>query len=374
MTAVIIFLFIAYYLLLAALLIGWRKAFNKDKAWDGMNKDIISVVIAVRDEERVISFLLEDIGRQKYGSFEVIIVDDQSEDKTSVVVEEYIKNDSRFFLKRSSGAGKKRALTDGIQMARGSIIVTTDADCRVSEQWLDGLSRYFSDDRIKMVFGGVRIKTYSVFSQLQSLEFLSVIGSGAAMAGLGLPIMCNGANLAFRKSTFKEVGGYNGNFHIPSGDDEFLMRKILSRYPAGIRFASVRESIVTTVASNGLRAFINQRIRWAGKWKFNQSLGSKLLALFVLCFQLCLLSLPAFVLTGMIGPWLAVGLWLFKVSLESFFLRSIGRFLSVSWHWPPFLLLQLIYPLYITLIGIFSNFRPFEWKGRKLKSLMVSRY
>ncbi|MBA4053456.1 MAG: hypothetical protein C0490_01970 [Marivirga sp.] len=376
MTAVIIFLFIVYYLFMAVLLVGWNKASHRPERESSETacNTFITVVIAVRNEEHIIQFLLDDLTKQKYKSFEVIIVDDQSEDKTRSIVDDYVKKDNRFFLERSSGTGKKQALTAGIKAARGSVIVTTDADCTVSDYWLEGLSRYFSNERVKMVFGGVRMKTSSFFSHLQALEFLSLIGSGAAMAGIRLPIMCNGANLAFRKSTFDEVGGYKGNFHIPSGDDEFLMRKILSRYPRGVEFAPVRNSIVTTDTTHSLLAFLNQRIRWAGKWKANQSFTSKVLALFILSFQICILFLPVFVLTNTIDPWIALSLWLLKVILEFIFLRSMGRFFSVPWHWMPFLFLQFIYPAYVVLIGIFSNFRSFEWKGRKLKSLMVSRY
>ncbi len=135
----------------------------------------------------------------------------------------------------------------GVEKAGGEIIVTTDADCRLPIHWLQSIATSFHEGNVKMVFGGVRIKEdKSFFSKLQALEFCSLIGTGGAMAGLGIPILCNGANLAFLRSAFLEVKGYDGNLDIPSGDDEFLMRKIDRRFPGSIRFQPSEDSVVET--------------------------------------------------------------------------------------------------------------------------------
>ena len=223
-----------------------------------------------------------------------------------------------------------------------------------------------------MVFGCVRMEANSMFSSAQSLEFASLIGSGMAMASWKYPVMCNGANLAFRKSVFEEVGGYKGNLHIPSGDDEFLMRKILAVYPNGIKPVLNTQSVVATLPNNTLKEFFQQRIRWAGKWTANNSWLSRTLALFVFCFQLTTILLPLFVTFGWIDIQTFIILILSKASLEFLFLKRVTKFLSLRWDWVAFVLLQLIYPLYVVFIGVLSNFNSFEWKGRKLKSLTVS--
>jgi cellulose synthase/poly-beta-1,6-N-acetylglucosamine synthase-like glycosyltransferase len=374
MTSLLISIFLLYIILVTALIFGWNTAVkrNRIRAPSKKNQPLISIVVPVRNEGKNIANLIHDLSQQHYSHFEVIIVDDHSVDDTTEIVRHFINRDDRFRVRQSKGIGKKAALTQGIGLAAGSIMVTTDADCRVKKNWICGLRQYFEDEKVQMVFGGVKMEGPTFFGQIQATEFMSLIGSGAATAAWGLPTMCNGANLAFRKSAFDLVNGYEGNFHIPSGDDEFLMKKILHQYPGGVTFAADPQTVVTTSPNTDLRQFIHQRIRWAGKWKLHQSFVSKALALIVFSFQMAIM----FLALGMVMQWVSlkagVLLWLSKVLLEYIFLWKVSRFLEVPWNWRAFLLLQLIYPLYTTFIGLFSNFYSFEWKGRKLKSLMVS--
>jgi biofilm PGA synthesis N-glycosyltransferase PgaC len=331
----------------------------------------VTVVVAVRNEEKNIAYLLGDLKRQTYTPFEVVIVDDHSEDATRAIVQEHLQHPN-MKLVSNTGAGKKAALTQGVQLAQGVVVITTDADCRVTPEWIATLMTYFARDSVQMVFGGVAITGGDYFSSLQSLEFASLIGSGAGTMALGIPTMCNGANLAFRKDAFEAVGGYEGNLHIPSGDDEFLLRKIAQHFPGGIAFSGDERTVVTTTPSQTLHDFIHQRIRWAGKWRHHQSFVSKGLALFVAAFQALVFLLPVMVVMQRIDAGVALGLWVGKAMLEYFFLRHVSHILRLSWNWPAFLSLQVLYPLYILSIGVFSNFHTFEWKGRKLKSLTIS--
>ena len=368
-----IIFFACYFIILCLFIVGWNRAVRNDLSLETeKTKLFISVVIPVRNEGHTIKCLLTDLEKQDHADFEVIVVDDHSEDNTTDLVGDVIIKDPRFRIIHSAGEGKKTALTLGIQAAKGAVIITTDADCRVSVQWISALSRFFREEDVKMVFGCVRMKGNSMFSSAQSLEFASLIGSGMAMASWKYPVMCNGANLAFRKSVFEEVGGYKGNLHIPSGDDEFLMRKILAVYPNGIKPVLNTQSVVTTLPNNTLKEFFQQRIRWAGKWTANNSRLSRTLASFVFCFHLTTILLPLLVTLGGIDIQTFIILILTKASLEFLFLKRVTKFLSLRWDWVAFVLLQIIYPLYVVFIGVLSNFNPFEWKGRKLKSFTVS--
>jgi biofilm PGA synthesis N-glycosyltransferase PgaC len=369
-----IIFFAFYFIILCLLIVGWNRAVQYELSLKTeKSKLFISVVIPVRNEGHNIKYLLMDLEKQDHADFEVIIVDDHSEDNTVHLVQDVVIRNPRFRIIHNTGEGKKTALTLGIQAAKGTIIITTDADCRVSAEWISTLARFFGEEELKMVFGCVRMEANSIFSSAQSLEFASLIGSGMAMASWEFPVMCNGANLAFRKSVFEEVGGYKGNLHIPSGDDEFLMRKILAVYPNGIKPVLHLQSVVTTLPNSTLKEFFQQRIRWAGKWTANNSRLSRTLAAFVFCFQLTTILLPLFVAFGWIDIQTFIILILSKASLEFLFLKRITKFLSLRWDWVAFVLLQLIYPLYVVFIGVLSNFNSFEWKGRKLKSLTVSK-
>ena len=140
---VFILLFFLYLLFVAMLIIGWdqyhKLTFRKGQEFESL----ISVIIPARNEGDKIKFLLEDIRRQSYQAFEVIVVDDHSRDNTSDAVIAFTHSDPRFILIRNDGEGKKAALNAGIRASKAAIIVTTDADCRVEVKWLRTLSSYF---------------------------------------------------------------------------------------------------------------------------------------------------------------------------------------------------------------------------------------
>lgn len=357
-------LFVIYFLLLIIFLAGWSGAMRERKFPKAGKDQLISVVIPVRNEELTIANLLADLSRQDYKRFEVIVVNDDSEDETLWVV-------SRFALKNlqvihSKGKGKKAAITAGVRKARGTIIVTTDADCSVPSEWLSAIHDFFRAPKVMMAFGGVRMEgDKSFFDSLQAMEFASLIGTGAATAAVGFPTMCNGANLAFRRRVFSEVDGYEGNLEVASGDDEFLMRKIHNRYPKGVHFMRSPATVVSTGTQADVRAFVNQRIRWASKWRYSTSFTSKALAVAVLVMQ-----------TGFIANWFLIfsplilkSLFLLSVKmiLEAAFLLQVCHFLRIRWNWLAFFSLQFIYPLYVIGVGTASFFTPYRWKNRIFK-------
>ncbi|MEO7988842.1 MAG: glycosyltransferase [Chryseolinea sp.] len=368
---VVSLIFAVYVSLVVVLIVGWRLASRKKEMIDLQNQPLVSIIIPARNEENTITLLLSDISAQSYQHFELIVVDDHSQDATIERVEKEVTHDSRFIVLKSNGIGKKQALTTAIRSAKGSIIITTDADCRVNKNWVNSILPYFSDNETRMVFGGVKISCHSFFDDVQALEFASLIGSGAATSALGFPTMCNGANLAFRKDVFEEVDGYSGNMDVPSGDDEFLMRKIKAKYPKGIVFAGSSETVVSTAPSLDLKAFMHQRIRWAGKWKHNQSMASMMLAFFILLFQASTIALPILMLSNQIDSQMGSVLFMAKILVEYIFLQQVSSFLLLHWSWKAFILLQGLYPFYVVTIGLLSNFLSFSWKGRTLKSLTV---
>ena len=375
MSIVLILTFLLYFMLMVVLTIGWNKAVGATKpaSIPGIDEPIMSVIIPVRNESTNIGLLLHDLSMQKRQQYEIIVVDDHSDDNTIEIVENHIKGNANVVLLKNIGTGKKSALAHGIHSSRGTIITTTDADCRVKEDWLATIARYFEDGSTQMVFGCVRMEEKSFFANLQSIEFAGLIGAGVATAVWGFPTMCNGANLAFRKSVFEELGGYAGNLHIPSGDDEFLMRKILKRYPLGIKPIVDKQALVSTQANESIKLFIDQRIRWAGKWSTHQAFFSQAVAIFVFYFQLSVISVPLLIGLNSLGLLTGLLLLLTKISIEFFFLRRISRYLGVSCSWFHFAILQVLYPFYVVVVGIVSNFSSFEWKGRKLNSLTISK-
>ncbi len=364
----LLFIFGLYYLFLLFLIAGWQRAVGKDEAPSGTTRDLISVIVPFRNEEQNLPQLIDALSRQTDTNFEVVLVDDYSEDKSLARAGELLKAKSNFRLIKSGGEGKKRALTTGVDVARGSIIAVTDADSVPPPGWLGDIRKYFADPDVKMVFGSVRIiPGNGPWHVLQEMEFCSVLGTGVAMNAWNIPFFCNGANMGFRADAFRQVGGYLDNFHIPSGDDEFLLRKIATQYPNSIRYMNVPGSVVDTPAQPTLASFLSQRVRWAGKWRHTGSVPTILAALFMALVQVSFIVLVTLGLTGLHAK-TALFLVLGKAFLEFILIFNVATYLNVRVRPAQFILLQAVYPIYVLLVGVLATFSGYTWKGRNLRS------
>ena len=369
MTAAFTLILSFYLLLLLVFLIGWVRVRRQIMPVPSPSPPSVSIVVAVRNELDNIKAVIGDLSGMAFPSerFEVIIVNDHSTDRTAEMARQLIEGipNSRLLELPIGREGKKAALQLGIEHARFGIIATTDADCALSKNWLRCVSSYFESYETKMLVGAVKlVGDRTFFSRLQDVEFLSLVGSTASSVGLGHPIMCNGANLAFRKEVFTEVGGYYDNLVIASGDDEFLMRKIFNRYPKGIRFLNYYEAVVSTQMQKTVHDFLHQRLRWAGKWKHNTDLVTQFIAVFILIAQLSFLAL---LFKNILAPAATIGFVIAKVFMEGVFIFWIGRFLHRRFDVLAFVTLQLIYPIYVAGVGLFSIFSAYAWKSRNYK-------
>lgn len=326
----------------------------------------VSVVVPFRNEEKHLGALLDSLDKQNYGrsNFEIIFVDDHSTDQSVSILKDRLQySGQRITIIQSSGTGKKRALATGVEMARGEIVLCTDADCVLPPDWIVGMVGSFNSDT-QMVVGLVKIKPYNFFDRLQALEFVSVMGTGIAALRWRFPLMCNGASLAFRKNAYEAVQGYEGNFQYASGDDEFLMRKIQATYPGSIKSVQDLNSVVVTAPAGSLKGFIHQRLRWAGKWRVNDSGFAKLIAIFIFGVQVSWLLLTGHALFNNSTPIFV--LILSKILLEGFFLFTVCKALKQPFDFMAFICLQIVYPFYVILTGMFSQSHSFQWKDRSL--------
>lgn len=359
--------FLIYILLMLTLLAGWQVAVTEEKKIvSEPETHFLSVIVPFRNESRILKTLINSLREQDYTSFEVILVDDASTDDSVHIISGLTRNDNRFKLLPNRSTGKKQALSTGINFAKGTIIVTTDADCHFGTTWLSNLNLAFQDDSVKLAFGPVRIDTGDTpFAKLQAMEFATVIGTGVASFGLKKPVFCNGANLAFRQSTFSELGGYQGNLHIPSGDDTFFFEKVLKQYPSGIRFTNSTDSVVTTQPQAGIKDFYYQRLRWAGKWRYSGNMNSCGMAMFMFFFQCMIIILYGWLLSGDSPRMLAI-LMSMKLLLDYVLIFNVSTFLRQKVSLWNFVILQIFYPFYVVAVGLGTFFIKYTWKGRRL--------
>ena len=199
--SIITLIFLVLYIIrIFQYLSGWKQVVEFKPSFSSHNI-FVSIIIPVRNEENNIKGLLKDLINQNYPNelYEVILVNDHSEDSTTRIIEPFCSNHSNFRViqLQENFYGKKEAIEAGIRNARGELIVTTDADCRAGNKWISAIaSYYFQSDKPKMIIGLVDIiSENTVYNKFQQLEFLSLVGSGAGAAGISHPIFCNGANL-----------------------------------------------------------------------------------------------------------------------------------------------------------------------------------
>ena len=336
-------------------------------------KSRISVIIAARNEEDKLDRTIQDIIAQDFPKelLEIIIVDDHSTDRTSEIICSYSSH-GVILIKLNEdkplNSYKKKAISEAIKVSTGELIVTTDADCRMGPQWLKTISDYYQQHDYKMISSPVAFfEEKNSFEKMQTLEFLYLIGLGAATIGHKTPSTCNGANLAYRKDAFYEVKGFQGIDDLASGDDELLLHKVASRYPDGIGFCKSESAIVYTHAKPNLEAFIQQRKRWASKSTRYKNKGIVALGVSIWLFNLIIISNA---IMGFYNPaffWLAGLSLLFKCAAELAFLVPMSRFArrrGLLYYQP---LLTIIHIFYFVYIGVAGNSGKYNWKDRMVR-------
>jgi len=316
----------------------------------------VSVIVACRNEEKSLPLLITDILSQEYNSdhFELIVVDDNSIDSSYETAMEY-NNSKNLIVLKNKGCGKKKAIRTGVEACRGSLIVTTDADCRMDKEWLKTIVSYYIDNKPELVIGSVTLESRKgFFNKLQELEFLSLQGITAGTIAAGNPVMCNGANLAFRKE------GYNrhaGNLHdeLISGDDVFLLHSIKKESGKIVWLESEKATVITRSALT-LKSFILQRARWISKARSYRDMFTVVLAIvtyITILLQLILLVAGIFDRLFLL------------IYLAVFLLKSIPDFMILyntasrykkkhlmKWFFPA----QIFYPFYVVGVVLRSLF------------------
>lgn len=362
---------VAYGTFTTLALIGIGKLRRKTGAPLPSAGPFISIVISARNEEKYIRQCLEQFTKQNYpvSRFEVILVDDASEDNTLDIARAFLETQQLDYtlIRETEHRGKKHCLAHAIHLAKGAVIVTSDADMvfRYST-WLSSIAHYFDTYRPAMLIMPVDFEACkSWISSFQVLENTALTGITAGYAGLGKAFMCNGANLAFSKKAYQEAGGYDAHAHVSSGDDVFLMEAIKRQNPQSIHYLFSRELIARTVPQNNVEDLFRQRLRWASKTRHNPSMMNLFAGMIVLLANLLILALVVAMLKkSWIIPYLSIFVAAkFVFDFLLLFLASdfLGRVRYLVWFFP----FECVYWLYAFVIGISSFFIKPSWKGKK---------
>jgi len=380
-STIAITLIIIYLLLIGLLIYGFDKVENF-KLQDLPAKTKFSIVIPFRNEAEHLPQLLASISRLNYPKslFEIILVDDDSEDESVLIIEKRLaaKASKKDFTrignirliknKRISDSPKKDAITTAIAVSKFDWIITTDADCILPKYWLDAFDEFVQTKKPNCIVAPI---TYhgqnSFFNRFQILDFLSLQGATIGGFGLGKPFLCNGANFAYPKSIFNAVDGFKGNSEIASGDDIFLLEKFTQHDTKKVHYLKSSKAIVTTNPVKNGSELIQQRLRWASKTSRYTNRFAKGIGIIVLLGNLvCLGFIPA-VFLDYITFKTAVTLFIIKFSIDFLLLFKTSRFFKQETLLLSYLFSCLLYPFFSVYIVFLSLFKSYKWKGRTFK-------
>lgn len=345
------------------------RSWKKNNSTPSLTKEEVSVtvVVALRNEEKNIQNLLSSLYSQTYKNINFIFVNDHSDDNTLSSLKSNIQANTQVLTLNKNENGKKTALRKGIETTTSELIITTDADCVHSNEWVTTIvNHYIFHNKPLLLSAPVKFSpTATLFQKIEAIEFGSLILTGACSIFLKKPNMCNGANLSFQREAFLKQNNYALHAHLPTGDDEFFLHQIASKDPNKIVFIKDQKAIASTPPPKDIFFFIQQRIRWASKWKHYHNKGPQWNAIFIFSLHFSFL--------------LSIGQILFisndyKIFSIALFLRIIGEYLfnSVILKWQrneklikltP--IVSLFYPFYAFSIGILATFTKYSWKNRK---------
>ena len=359
---------VLYVSLIVIFMVGWRKMpcwhqSSNNVQVANLNKTNISVIIPVRNEAENLPKLLFALQNQSFQNFEIVFIDDHSSDNSQEILSNFSKSQTNVRVIAAVGSGKKNALREGIDASCGELLICSDADCIPHKNRIETIAAFYAENEADMIIAPVvMLNDKSVFQQIQALEFLSLQAATAAAACADVPIMCNGANMAFPRKTWEK---HNANLKDEklSGDDMFLLMSV-KRAKGKIRYLKSENATVFAFPCQKWIDFFNQRKRWISK-------STHYTDFFVILTAFTVFGISAMVIASAIW-WILSSLWtllafvfLVKLLADRILLYNYGKF-SKSTHLLKWLLpVSLIYPFYVVLTAFFGIFGHFIWKGRR---------
>jgi biofilm PGA synthesis N-glycosyltransferase PgaC len=365
-----------YLLLIGCFAFGFDriKIFKKESL---TSKTTFSVVIPFRNEAENLPILLKSILSLNYPKelFEVILVDDESEDESANIIREKLKDfdgdqpDIKIISNiRTSNSPKKDAISTAIKVAKNEWIITTDADCLLPKYWLCSFDELIQKSNANCIAAPVSyFEKNNFLNRFQLLDMLSLQGATIGGFSIKKPFLCNGANFAYKKILFEELNGFDGNTNTASGDDIFLLEKAVKKHPDQVHYLKSEHAIVFTKAQPTWDSLFSQRVRWAAKTSAYNNWFGKITGLIVLLMNALIISLGLLTVFGAFNLKAFIYLVIIKFNIDFFLIYKSALFFNQKSVLRSFIVGFLFYPffsVYITFVSVFSNYK---WKGRTFK-------
>jgi cellulose synthase/poly-beta-1,6-N-acetylglucosamine synthase-like glycosyltransferase len=329
----------------------------------------VSVIVPMRNEEAHAPSTLQALANQDYaGEWEVICVNDRSTDATEAVISGFHARDGRFVLVNvpvdapKVPSPKKRALAAGFSAAKGEILMTTDADCIAEPGWLRSMAMRFEPD-IGIVQGPKRIRgNGSVLSRYQEHEVFGLVSIEAATFALGRPMIASAPSLAYRKTLYESVGGFDGIEDSVSGDDDLLVRKMQKVPRWKVAYNPSSEACVTTSPAGTWKEMLLQRARWSSNGAHYEEKGFVALLSCVYAYYWWLILGPFLAAAGWV-PWsVYVATAMAKIVLGGLFLGITSRRLGHSGILRDLVWCELLHVPIVATAVILGHLGLYRWK------------
>lgn len=230
----------------------------------------VSVVVSAKDEEKNIEECILSVSQNNYpqDKFEIIAIDDRSEDRTGEILHNLqktipnlnvitIENDEQ----KEGMIGKARALQIGIENSKGEIILVTDADCTVAPEWISTMVQCYKDPNVGFVASFTNVTGGRLFDRIQSIEWIYMHTMALGGIGNNQPLGCYGNNISIRRKAFDLVGGYR---KIPfSVTEDLALQQAIHKTKYKVHYLVHPDALVNTKPCDTFSEYIFQHHRWA---------------------------------------------------------------------------------------------------------------
>lgn len=332
-----------------------------------------SIIIPFKNEADHLKLCLDSILGQNYDpdNFEIICVNDHSEDDGPALVSVFCENNSNVILVNNDLAGKKNAIRTGIAKAKYNHIITTDADTSRNKTWLAAFASMFNYKGIKVVAGSVLMipRSMSPIHFFQAMDYCGSMAMSVVAMRKRWFRNGSGANMAFTKDVYLGYSISTIDREIASGDDVFLLQYAHGEDPKSVLFPKIRDLTVFTSTEPDWKSFLIQRTRWASKSFAYKEWAMTFLWAFI---WMANLSIPVTAILAIGSDVLMVQLLAFsvmtKLLADFIFLKTVTNYYDKTFF-KYFFIASLYHLNYVIIVGINALFRKtFYWKGAKIKN------
>jgi glycosyltransferase involved in cell wall biosynthesis len=337
---------------LAAFMVAFSR---KEQQTEAHKPNPVSVIVCAHDEEHNLRELVPLLLNQDHPQFEVIIVEDRSNDGTYDYLLQATQQDDRLKMVRVVNKpeyinGKKFGITLGIRAARYDWLLFTDADCRpVSKHWITLMTEHYNDlTQFVLGYSPYRKETGLLNSFIRFESLLTGI-QAFGMALLGKPYMGVGRNLAYTKSLFLKSKGFNNYLGVVGGDDDLFVNVHANR--SNTRLQLGYESTTVSTPKKSWSDFMNQKLRHLHAGKRYKFFDKMIVGPFMISWLLTwFLSLPAIFFVQPLWPILLMFLlrWFCLTGLLIMAAKRLGSQYE-AWKTP---FLDFIFPFYYLVTGL----------------------